>query len=104
MRIKPMLVFRDGEANLLEWARTRDRGIDSLCGLVEEYMPLADLAVVYTTTPDDAHALANRLRPFLPDGEVFISHVWAGGGDIPRPGSAGRCAERKGRGIRRCLD
>ena len=35
----------------------------------------ADLAVAYTTTPDDAHALAERLRPLHPTGDVFVSQV-----------------------------
>ena len=35
----------------------------------------ADLAVAYTTTPDEANALADRLRPLHPTGDVVVSQV-----------------------------
>lgn len=89
LRVKPILVVRDGEAHPLERARTRAKGIERLCELVQEHMPLVDLAVVYTTTPDDAQALAQRLRPFLPDGEVFLSQIGPVVGTYLGPGVLG---------------
>ena len=46
LRIKPILVVRDGEVHPLERARTRAKGIDRLCEWVQETMPRDDLAVV----------------------------------------------------------
>jgi DegV family protein with EDD domain len=89
LRVKPILVVRDGEAHPLERARTRAKGIDRLCELVQERMPLLDLAVVYTTTPDDARALAQRLRSFLPNGEVFLSQIGPVVGTYLGPGVLG---------------
>jgi DegV family protein with EDD domain len=95
LRVKPILTIRDGEAHPLERARTRARGIERMCELVQEHMPLLDLAVVYTTTPDDAQALAQRLRPFLPDGEVFLSQIGPVVGTYLGPGVLGIALRRQ---------
>jgi DegV family protein with EDD domain len=75
LRVKPILGVIDGEAHPVERARTRGKGIDRLCELVQEHMPLEDLAVVHTTTHEEAREFAQRLRPYLPRGEVLISQV-----------------------------
>ena len=75
LRIKPLLVIRDGEVHPLERARTRGKGVDRIRQLVEEHMPLEDLAVVYSTTPDEAQGLAQRLQPFLTDKEIVLSQI-----------------------------
>ena len=75
LQIKPLLTIRDGEAHPLERARNRAKGKERLYQLAREYAPLTDLAVAYTTTPDEAHALADRLRPLHPTGDVFVSQV-----------------------------
>jgi DegV family protein with EDD domain len=89
LHIKPILTCRDGEVHPLERARTRAKGIDRLCELVQEHMPLEELGVVYSTTPDEAHALAQRLKPFLPNGEVFISQLGPVVGTYLGPGILG---------------
>ena len=94
LRIKPLLTIRDGEAHPLERARTRAKGVDRLCQLVQEMMPLDDLGVVYTTTPDEARALAQRLQAFLPQGEVRLSQVGPAVGTYLGPGVLG-VAHRK---------
>ena len=75
LQVKPLLTIRDGEAHPLERARNRARGTRRLYEIAREHAPLADLAVAYTTTPDEAHALAERLRPLHPTGDVFVSQV-----------------------------
>ena len=89
LRIKPILTCRDGEVHPLERARTRAKGIDRLCELAQKYMPLEELGVVYSTTPDEAHALAQRLKPFLPNGEVFITQLGPVVGTYLGPGILG---------------
>lgn len=75
LQVKPLLTIRDGEAHPLERARNRSRGTRRLYEIAREHAPLADLAVAYTTTPDEAHALAERLRPLHPTGNVFVSQL-----------------------------
>ena len=75
LQIKPILTTMDGVVHPLERARSRAKGIERLYQLAQEHMPVDDLAVAYSTTPDDAQALAQRLKPLLPGGEVFVSQV-----------------------------
>ncbi len=75
LHIKPLLTVRDGEVHPLERARNRAKGTQRLYDLANEHAPLADLAVAYTTTPDEARALADRLRPLHPTGDVFVSQL-----------------------------
>ena len=75
LQIKPILTTKDGVVHPLERARSRAKGIERLYQLAQEHMPVDGLAVAYSTTPDDAQALAQRLKPLLPGGEVFVSQV-----------------------------
>ena len=99
LKIKPLLTIRDGEAHPLERARTRAKGVDRMCELVQEMMPLNDLAVVYTTTPDEARALAQRLQTFLPQGEVKLSQVGPAVGTYLGPGVLGVAHRKQSGGV-----
>ena len=98
LRIKPLLTIRDGEAHPLERARTRAKGVDRMCELVQAEMPLKDLAVVYTTTPDEALALAQRLQSHLPQGEVILSQVGPVVGTYLGPGVLGVAFRKQSEG------
>ena len=98
LRIKPLLTIRDGEAHPLERARTRAKGVDRMCELVQAEMPLKDLAVVYTTTPDEARALGQRLQSYLPQGEVILSQVGPVVGTYLGPGVLGVAFRKQSEG------
>ena len=98
LRIKPLLIIRDGAVHPLERARTRGKGLDRLRQLVEEHMPLEDLAVVYATTPDEAQELAQRLQPFLPDKEIVLSQIGPVVGTYLGPGVLGIALRSQPRG------
>ena len=98
LRIKPLLTIRDGEAHPLERARTRAKGVDRMCELVQAEMPLKDLAVVYTTTPDEARSLAQRLQSYLPQGEVILSQVGPVVGTYLGPGVLGVAFRKQSEG------
>ena len=89
LRLKPLLTVKNGEVHPLEKIRTRSKGIDRLCDIVKEHAPLESLAVVYTTTPDDAAQLADRLRPLVPSGDIPISQVGPVVGTHAGPGVLG---------------
>jgi fatty acid-binding protein DegV len=75
LKIKPILTVKDGEVFPLEKIRSRGKGIDRLCELVKACTPLSGMCVAYTTTPDDAQTLADRLKEFLPNGDIILSQV-----------------------------
>ena len=71
----------------LERARTRAKGVDRMCQIVQGLMPLDGLAVEYTTTADEARSLAQRLQAFLPQGEVILSQIGPAVGTHLGPGA-----------------
>ena len=72
LRIRPMIVIRDGEVHELAKERTRARAIARLETFAREYAPLEELSVMYSTTPEDAHDVASRLRDLLPGDKAPI--------------------------------
>ena len=68
LRIKPMIILRDGEVNDLAKERARSRAVARLRRTAEEFAPLAAVAVMHSTNPDEASALADDLAPLLTDG------------------------------------
>ena len=68
LRIKPMIILRDGEVNDLAKERARGRAIARLRRTAEEYAPLAAVAVMYSTDPAEAKSLAADLAPLLTEG------------------------------------
>ena len=90
LSVKPMIIVRDGEVHELAKERTRRKGIARLQRVAGEFAPIEDLTVVYSTTPDDAHALAQSLRDMLPeDREPRIARFGPVLGTYVGPGALG---------------
>ncbi|MBI2165133.1 MAG: DegV family protein [Chloroflexi bacterium] len=89
LHIKPILTVKEGEAYPLERVRSRSRGVERLVGLVKEAAPLADLAVLHTTSQEEAQALAERVQPFLPDRQVHVARHSPVMGTYLGPGALG---------------
>jgi len=62
LNIKPLLIVKAGEAHDLAKVRTRGRGIERLCQVVESFRSIQAMAVLSTTTPKEAEAVARRLE------------------------------------------
>jgi DegV family protein with EDD domain len=71
--VKPILTIQDGEVHPLERPRNRERGVRRLVELARAMSPLRQLAVVYSTEPEQAETLRERLADLLPVDEVVIS-------------------------------
>ena len=56
LSVKPMLTIKDGELVPAGRFRSRAKGIDRLFDFVKNAVDIQDVAVVYNTTPDEAHA------------------------------------------------
>ena len=89
LSIKPLLTLQDGEVHPLEKVRTRGKGVARLVQLVQEAAPLQRMAVLYTTTEDEARALAERLSPCVPSGEIVIGRLGTVVGTYAGPGVLG---------------
>lgn len=90
LSIKPMLILRGGEVDELAKERTRRRGIARLIRTATEFGPVDDLAVLHSTTPDEAQSLANELAAMLPKGRrPIISRAGSVIGTHAGPGALG---------------
>ena len=90
LRIRPMIIIREGVVHELAKERTRAKGISRLQSTARDFAPLEDLAVMYSTTPDDAAAVADSLRDLLPDGkEPVVARFGPVIGAYTGPGALG---------------
>ena len=89
LKLKPILSTRDGEVFPFERARSRIKGIDRIFSLVEENLPLSDLAVFYSTTQSEAEDFADRLSQFIPSGDIIMSQIGPVVGTHAGPGVIG---------------
>jgi DegV family protein with EDD domain len=87
LSVKPVITVKDGELHPAGQVRSRAKGIERLEEWTGSLGKIADLAVVHTTTPDEAQALAGRLKRFLPDSQVIISRLSAAVGAHAGPGT-----------------
>ncbi len=69
LNVKPMITLKEGEVVPAGQVRSRSKGVERLVGFVESASNIDDLAIAYNTTPDEAHALAERL------GSVFTKEA-----------------------------
>ena len=72
LRIRPLVIVRDGEVHELAKERTRTRGVARLQTVARGFAPVEELSVLYSTTPDDAHSLARDLSDLLPEGKKAV--------------------------------
>ncbi|MFC1904950.1 DegV family protein [Chloroflexota bacterium] len=62
LSVKPMLRMEDGELEPAGQVRSWVNGIDRLFDFVKNAIDIQDLAIVYSTTPDEAQALTERME------------------------------------------
>jgi len=61
LAVKPMLTVKNGELEPAGQVRSRANGMDRLFDFVKNATDIQDLAIVYSTTPDEAQSLAERM-------------------------------------------
>ncbi|MFC2009952.1 DegV family protein [Chloroflexota bacterium] len=61
LSVKPILTIKDGEFVPISQVRSRSKGIERLYDFVKDTTNIEDLAVVHSTTPDEAKYLAERI-------------------------------------------
>ncbi len=71
-RIKPLLLIDQGHIVLYERTRTRAKAIDGLFTFVEDFPKAAELAVVYSTTPEDVEKVLDKVGLLFPRDQVLV--------------------------------
>jgi DegV family protein with EDD domain len=75
LNVKPILTLKDGEVVPAGQVRTRPKGLDWLFEFVQGSANIADLAVVHSTTPDEAEALAERIGSIYDRKKIVMSRL-----------------------------
>jgi len=75
LNVKPMITLKDGEVAPAGQARTRAKGIERLVDFAKSASNLEDVAVGYSTTPDEAQALAQRLSSIFTKEPVKVARL-----------------------------
>ena len=90
LKIKPMIIVRDGEVTPLGKARTFQKALVKMKQTARDFAPLESLAVMHSTTPEAAEAVADDLKVLLPDGaEPHVTRFGSALGVYTGPGAIG---------------
>ena len=90
LKIKPMIIVRDGEVHPLGRARTFPKALAMLKESVRGFAPIDSLAVMHSTTPEVASEVADDLRDMLPEGsEPLVTRFGPALGVHAGPGAIG---------------
>ena len=87
LNIKPILTVKDGEMAPATQARSREKGIGLLYNFASNCTDIKDLSVMYTTTPDEAKILANRLGAIFDRDRIQIARLGSALGVHAGPGA-----------------
>lgn len=95
LKLKPIIIIRDGEVQPMGRARTFTKGITLLKDTARKLSPIEELCIIYSTTPDIAQEVADNLRDLLREGkEPIIARFGPSLGTHVGPGSIGVCLLR----------
>lgn len=89
LRIKPIIEVHLGEVQLVERARTMERSLDRLLGMVQALGPLERAIVLHSNAPDLAERVADRLQSLMPDWDRLITQAGVTVASHAGPGAVG---------------
>ena len=87
--VKPILTLKDGMATPVVRRRTRAKAIEYLRKFAAGFDNIAELAVAYTTRPEDALGLVNDLDDVFPKERTYLSVIGPVLGTHLGPGALG---------------
>ncbi len=75
LNVKPLITVRDGELLPAGQARTRAKGIERLFDFVKNALNIQELAIVHSTTPDEAGSLKERIASIFDRKQIYIARL-----------------------------
>ncbi len=87
LNIKPLLTFKNGEIVRAGLVRTYPQGVDRLYEFVESNHTIQDLAIAYSTVPEQASQLKARLGSIFPEEKIHVTQLGAALGVHGGPGT-----------------
>jgi DegV family protein with EDD domain len=85
--VKPMLTISDGELHPAGVARTRAKAIERLIDNLKKAVNVQEVAVVHSTTPEDAQTLRERASAIFNSGPIHLSRLGPALGVHAGPGA-----------------
>jgi DegV family protein with EDD domain len=89
LRVKPLLSLRDGEVHPEERVRTKGRAVDRLFQIATSNPNVREVALGYSTNPQDAHDFQQRLAEVMPHVNIWVTRVGPVLGTHAGPGALG---------------
>jgi len=86
LSVKPLLTVKDGELVPAGQVRTRSKGVDRLFDFAKNAIDIQDLSILYSTTPDEAQTLAERIGSIFPRERITLARLGPGLGVHGGPG------------------
>ena len=87
LNVKPLITMRDGELVPAGQARTRSKGIERLFDLVKNALNIQELAIVHSTTPDEAASLRERIGLIFDKKHIHLARLGPALGVHAGPGT-----------------
>ncbi|MFC1870066.1 DegV family protein [Chloroflexota bacterium] len=75
LAVKPMLTMKDGELEPADQVRSRTKGMDRLVDFVKQAVDIQDLAIVYSTTANEAESLADRMGSIFATEKIRLARL-----------------------------
>lgn len=75
LNVKPLLTMRDGELVPSGLARTRAKGIERLFDFVKNALNVQEVAIVHSTTPDEASLLRERIGSIVAKEQIHAARL-----------------------------
>jgi DegV family protein with EDD domain len=75
LNVKPMLTIRNGELEPAGQARSQANGIEKLVAFAENFADIEELAIVFSTTPNEAQSMADRLNRVVARGKIRVARL-----------------------------
>jgi len=87
LNVKTLLTMRDGELVQAGLARTRGKGVERLFDFAKNALNIQELAIVHSTTPDEASSLRKRIASIVDEGRIHIARLGPALGAHGGPGA-----------------
>jgi len=99
LNVKPVVTMRDGVLRPVGLVRTRSKGIERLFELVRNTLNVEEMAIVHSTTPDEASSLRERIASVFDKKLIHIARLGPGLGVHGGPGTLILALRQKGGSI-----
>jgi len=86
LNVKPILTMRTGELFPSGNVRTSTKAVERLFDFVKNALHIQELAVVYSTTPNEAHNLLSRFSSFVNSERLHLARLGPALGTYGGPG------------------